>query len=299
MSKKIIVLLSTYNGEFFLNEQLKSLLSQRDVSVDIIVRDDGSTDSTRVILDKWQREGKIIWYLGDNLKPAKSFMNLLINAPNADYYAFCDQDDIWLPDKLSSAINLLVEKDADLYYSSYTTVDEGLNVLEKDIQKPIMNTLGQAMVFASVTGCTMVFTNKLWSYARRYNPERIMMHDSWLFKVALAMDLGVVYDPHSHIYYRQHGNNVIGNHQSIIIKWQQRINRLRNGVRKRYGEVLDLYEGYKDILPPQQMDQIIPIINYYNKSILKRLMISLNKCYKTGVLSKDILFKLSILLKRY
>lgn len=296
---KVEVLLSTYNGQNYLEEQLRSLYRQKGVEIDVFVRDDGSSDNTTAILDKWQEQGLLKWYTGDNLRPARSFMNLIMNAQNADYYAFCDQDDVWLPDKLYSAVKLLVEKDADLYYSSYTTVDEGLNIMEINLQKPIMNTLGQAMVFASVTGCTMVFSNKLWSYAKRYNPERIMMHDSWLFKVALAMDLGIIYDSHSHIYYRQHDNNVIGNHQNALKKWSQRFIRLWNGVRKRYDEVYDLYEGYKDLMPQKQMNQIIPIINYHNKSFLKRLMISSNKCYKTGVMSKDILFKLAILLKRY
>ena len=98
MDKKVLILLSTYNGERYIKEQIESLLKQENVKVSILVRDDGSTDGTINILNEYQKQGKLKWYTGENLKPAKSFMNLVENAPEYEYYAFCDQDDVWLKD---------------------------------------------------------------------------------------------------------------------------------------------------------------------------------------------------------
>ena len=128
MKRKVTILMSTYNGEDFLEEQLQSLLSQQDVETHILVRDDGSTDRTRDILDHWQDAGKLTWYGGDNLGWAMSFMHLLIHAqPDADYYAFCDQDDIWLPDKLSRAVSMIEQQEQEcvLYCSNVTYYRNG------------------------------------------------------------------------------------------------------------------------------------------------------------------------------
>ena len=105
--KRVNVLLSSYNGEAFIEEQLQSVAAQEGVTTNIIVRDDGSTDGTRDILDRWQESGKLTWYGGDNIGWSDSFMHLLVHAPEADYYAFCDQDDIWMPDKLKVAVEHL------------------------------------------------------------------------------------------------------------------------------------------------------------------------------------------------
>ena len=88
--EKVIVLLSTYNGGKYLSEQLDSLVAQKGVDVGILVRDDGSTDTTLSILDEWQEKGLLTWYSSGNLGPGKSFMDLLKRAPSGAYYAFCD-----------------------------------------------------------------------------------------------------------------------------------------------------------------------------------------------------------------
>ena len=75
--KKVLVLLSTYNGEKYLKEQIDSVLAQKNTDVSILVRDDGSTDKTLEILEKYKKDGKLEWYTGKNLKPAKSFLNLV------------------------------------------------------------------------------------------------------------------------------------------------------------------------------------------------------------------------------
>ena len=94
--KKVTILLSSYNGETYLDEQLESIEAQKDVQTRILVRDDGSTDHTCDILDQWQQKTNLKWYCGENIGPARSFMDLLRQAGDSYYYAFSDQDDYWL-----------------------------------------------------------------------------------------------------------------------------------------------------------------------------------------------------------
>ena len=110
--KNVTVLMSTYNGETYLKEQIDSILAQEGIRVKLLVRDDGSKDSTQQILDDYSKRGLLEWYKGENLKSARSFMNLVDTVSlDADYYAFSDQDDFWEKDKLSRAIDMLNQFD--------------------------------------------------------------------------------------------------------------------------------------------------------------------------------------------
>ena len=75
------------------------MVAQEGVEVELLVRDDGSRDSTTAILDEWQSKKLLTWYKSGNLGPGKSFMHLLQTTSAGGYYAFCDQDDVWLPEK--------------------------------------------------------------------------------------------------------------------------------------------------------------------------------------------------------
>ena len=153
MKKDITVLMSTYNGEKYLHEQIDSILRQQGVKVNLLVRDDGSTDNTLAILDKYQEEGLLTFYTGENLGPQRSFLHLLQQAPQSDYYAFADQDDIWLEDKLSTGIKQLQndkEKPA-LYFSQTQLTDEELNPIPSVIIHPKV-TFGEMLVYKFIGG---------------------------------------------------------------------------------------------------------------------------------------------------
>ena len=111
---KVKILLSSYNGEQYIREQIDSLLSQTQTGVEILVRDDGSTDSTKAILDEYQDRDRLSWYGGENLGPGLSFWKLLEDSGEADYYAFCDQDDVWDQDKVEIAVRTLEEAIPDI-----------------------------------------------------------------------------------------------------------------------------------------------------------------------------------------
>lgn len=110
--EQIQVLMSTYNGEKYLKVQLDSLLKQTWQNVQILIRDDGSTDRTVEILEKYAKEHEnISFYAGSNLGVIQSFFHLLRHSSQeAEYYAFADQDDYWMPEKLERAVTMLREQ---------------------------------------------------------------------------------------------------------------------------------------------------------------------------------------------
>lgn len=175
MGNKVQILMSTYNGEKYLKEQIESLINQRNVDISILVRDDGSTDGTVKILKEYQEKGILKWYDGENLKPAKSFLDLINKADESDYYAFCDQDDVWLEDKLEIAINKLNSCDKErpaLYYGRPRLVDSKLNYIKNPKKsKDCMIKYESAIINSNATGCTMVFNKKLKDAVKSKNPR--------------------------------------------------------------------------------------------------------------------------------
>lgn len=233
----VCVLMSTYNGEKYLEEQIDSVLAQAGCQVQLIVRDDGSSDKTIEILQKNYEAGRLKYYTGENLKPAKSFMNLLYNAPKAEYYAFCDQDDIWMPEKLVEAIRMIRGKKNNssnnvvMYFSNLVDVDADNTLLrEKHLGNHVYIDFQSILVRCSwIFGCTQVFTYELKELVKQsYHPNDQPMHDIWVAMIC-AMYGQIVYDDRAFIRYRQHGRNVVGAQLSFKAKLHSRWTRLISG----------------------------------------------------------------------
>lgn len=191
--EKVQILLSTYNGEKYLKEQIESILNQEEVEISILIRDDGSKDKTIDILQELATNKKISYFQGKNIGPARSFMELVNMAgKDYDYYAFADQDDIWLPNKIKSAIKMIEESLKNnrevpaLYISSQEVVDENLKTI--GIKKITGNFCFEGeMIRNFATGCTMVMNNKIVEQIKKFTPNYIIMHDSWITRVCYAI----------------------------------------------------------------------------------------------------------------
>jgi len=213
---KVLVLLSTYNGDKHISELLYSIFSQKNISVDILIRDDGSSDETITIVKEFQeRNPKNIRLIeGKNIGSCKSFISLIWLADfGYDYYAFADQDDIWLDNKLERAIKVLNQDEYYnwLYCGNVKLVDGELKDIDFDIYSSIIVKpgFGNALIENISKGCTMVFTKELLLYVRKYpQPKDILVHDLWLYQVATIKG-HVVYDSKKTVLYRQE-NNLIG-----------------------------------------------------------------------------------------
>ena len=217
--KKILVLMATYNGEKYLEEQLESILNQDSVQIKILVRDDGSNDRTQNILNKYQEAGKIQWYIGKHLNAAKGYFDLMKVSTfhNADYLAFADQDDVWDTDKLSTAVNQLETIKSEtmkLYYCGQRLVDGDLKfIANHELNRE--RSLKTRFILSDFAGCTGVFNTKLRDAVLEYEPSYILMHDTWILKVCLALGGEVIVDSEPHMNYRQHGGNTVGLGRSI------------------------------------------------------------------------------------
>lgn len=275
MDNKVLVILASYNGEKYIEEQLNSLLRQKGVNIQILVRDDGSTDKTQRILEDYKKRGKIQWYTGAHLNVKLGFFDLMKKAEKIefDYIAFCDQDDVWDEDKLIIAVNMLNQynkAELNLYYAGQRLVDEKLCFLEEHFLNQQRNNHAR-FVLNDAAGCTMVFNRTLLNKINEYLPEFILMHDAWVVKVCLGLGGNLIVDQETHIMYRQHGNNVVGlknNFKSKLIRVKQYIYK-----QDVESQMIELEKGYKKEIIPEYRELIEAILNYKNNfKYRKKLM---------------------------
>lgn len=244
------ILMSTYNGEKYLEQQIDSILNQTYPNIRILIRDDGSSDGTIEMLKRYEKKyDNISYYQGDNIGVIQSFFDLLRKSDDsATYYAFADQDDEWLPDKVARAVELLGEKKVDkplLYCSDTYIADENLNIVKKDDKCP-RPSWGNALVQNICTGCTAVINKRLRDIVRETRPQEIVMHDWWLYLTAELFG-EVCYDNEAFMKYRQHGNNVYGAKKSKLDIWKYRFGQLwqkRGYIYPQLEEVKKWYSGY-------------------------------------------------------
>ena len=294
----VTVLLSAYNGERYIAEQLESIVCQRGVSLRLVIRDDGSKDGTPEIIERFARKYPYVsFYRGDNLGAANSFLDLAKNAGVSDYYAFSDQDDVWEEDKLVSAVEKLEKADKSiplLYFGNLKVTDEVLTVKRlfyDDLNIPDNKYAALAETFPS--GCTEVFNIEALKLLNSYSPQYCGMHDSWLY-ILCSMFGKVIYDEDAHILYRQHGDNVIGTGKKGAGLIREKAVRLTDRSRQpRYNTARSLLEGYKDHMSAEDIEVVTEITDY-KKSLLSRAKLLTEKRIKAGSVSRDIKNRLLI-----
>lgn len=275
--------MSTFNGEKYLQAQIESIINQVGVQVDLFVRDDGSTDSTLSILNKYQDAKKLTYYSGENLKSAKSFLQLVHDAPEYDYYAFSDQDDVWMENKMKRAVDLLnkektINRKPVIYAGSYLLVDQNLNKLHVDSTHFTTNNFKNAIVASNCTGCTMVFNNKLRNIIKNVPvPQQILMHDDWIHKVCLAMGGKVIFDLKPMIMYRQHSNNVDGGVHTLSQKIKKVLNDRKYAKRLMSTQLREILALYYDELPNYNRNLIKSVVSRANSSLINRMGLAFDK----------------------
>lgn len=220
----IDILLATYNGEAYLPEQIDSLFSQTFKDWRLIIRDDGSTDTTVSFIEYLAKEfpGKVLVIQDDlgNLGAAQSFSRLL-EVSDAPYVAFCDQDDIWVDNKLELQMNEMLSKEKELgaevpilIHSDLIVVGHNLRILSTSFWKyqklnpEKMNSLNKLLVQNFVTGCTCLLNKKLIELSKPIHQEAIM-HDWWVALLAISNG-SIINIATPTVYYRQHGENDVG-----------------------------------------------------------------------------------------
>lgn len=216
---KLNILLSTYNGEKFLADQIESIQAQTFTDWKLLIRDDGSKDGTQAIIQSFvDQDERIVWINpdnSDNLGVIKSFHTLL-KYEKADFYCFSDQDDIWLPEKLAVQLKKAQQHSADtplLVYTDLKVVDQDLQVLHESMiktQSDHANTeLIQELTENTVTGGVALLNQalaELWTGQEKHD---LLMHDWYLGLLAATVGKLIYIDQPTELY-RQHANNVLG-----------------------------------------------------------------------------------------
>lgn len=295
VKSNVQILMSTYNGEKYLSKQLETLLNQKNVNLDILIRDDGSKDSTKEIINDYMKKYSNITYIvGKNLGYAKSFWDLIKNADlNYDYYAFCDQDDIWEENKLDAAISLLKNEDNSiplLYTSRVVSVDNNMNILNENTfeENRVLNVY-ESFQKSIVPGCVFVFNKAALVLLKKYDGF-LESHD-WATYIIVSSFGKVIYDNNSYIKYRIHENNTIGKNTKLqsLIKKIKRFFRKSKKTRSKFAH--DFYNTYSNDIP-SELCKNIKYLAFYDKNLKYKLLLLCSKKFK------GLMFKIYVLLNR-
>ncbi|MBE5912901.1 MAG: glycosyltransferase [Pseudobutyrivibrio ruminis] len=195
LKPKVNILISTYNGAQYIIEQIESLLNQTYEYIDIFIRDDGSTDNTLEVIGPYVESGKVKLVKGTNIGFGKSFLSLLKESGDADYWAFCDQDDVWFPDKIKWAIDWFELQDNSkplIYHSSYYLSDEVLSVTEKNKLWNYKYTFAKSLTEVIHMGFSIVINRTQRDLMLKADINNLTSHDHWA--EVLAIKYGYVYE---------------------------------------------------------------------------------------------------------
>ncbi len=273
MNRTIAILLATYNGAPHLAAQLDSLLAQTHTDWQLLARDDGSTDDTPLILADYRARYPdritILPGYGRRLGASANFAALMTSA-DADYLMFCDQDDVWLPEKIERAMaamnELAAQHGADLsllVHTDLAVTDARLQSVEPSLWRyqhtdPAHSTqLNRVLVQNYATGCTMLFNRAARDLALPI-PTAAMMHDWWLALVVAAFgQVGFVDTPL--VLYRQHGLNDIGAQgftAGDVLRRFTQWRAAREIIRQVLAQGVAFLERYGERLTPAQREML-------------------------------------------
>lgn len=304
MLPKVLVLLSAYNGEKYLQGQIESILNQKGVEVFLLIRDDKSVDGTVELIKKNQMffPGKIELVEGrENKGCTRSFIELMriassLEAWLPDYYAFSDQDDIWMQDKLLRSVTALNKMDASrplLFCGESVLTDSCMHEMSRSYMTYTF-TFGSSLVMNSSGGHTQVFNKILLDEASRVDFCPYILHDWWIYCVCMALSGQLCYEAAPPLlYYRQHSLQCVGVRKKSWMK------RIKGGLFQSSGMTSllakALYDGYKGKMPIEN-ERLVRLVVKYKDSFLCRLqLLCALPCFRTKNLRTNVRVGLSVL----
>ncbi|MDN7145077.1 glycosyltransferase family 2 protein [Liquorilactobacillus mali] len=247
-NKSCLIMMATYNGEAFIDEQIRSIINQTHVNWNLWIRDDGSTDDTiNIVLDfcKKDKRIKLIKNDTDVHGAYNNFHELIILAKedaNFDYYAFSDQDDIWRKEKIEVMINFMeIKNEPDIpcfVYSDLTMVDNDKNILTDSVNEIMgINLINKKNLFFAhsfVWGCASMFNKKLLVLIPCIDENNkyrsILSHDNYLAKYAITFG-NIFYVDNQLILYRKHLDSVTSG-QTVKFSFLQIVSKVLFELKK-------------------------------------------------------------------
>lgn len=219
---RIAILMSTYNGYDYIVEQIESIYEQTYNDFQLYIRDDGSDKEFVEKLKKMREEYHFVLFEGENIGFLKSFMCLLDQVDDAELYAFADQDDIWLADKLENAVKWYADNKKDnipqLYHCAYEVIDDEKNVYSTFYFPNEQYDFRRSITENHYSGFAMVINERLREYMLKADIDKIGYHDWWAAMIVQAF--GQAYsDKKVGALHRTHGDNVTTFNLFTRTKW--------------------------------------------------------------------------------
>ncbi|NLK74443.1 MAG: glycosyltransferase family 2 protein [Clostridiales bacterium] len=222
---KITIIMTTYNGEKYVGEQIESILASPYSNFEISIYDDGSNDNTMGILRRYEELYPDIIQVHQNeqnMGVTLNFLNAICNT-NSDYYMLCDQDDVWKPNKIPVTLKKMRQMEEQYgkntplaVFTDAVVVDKELNILHNSFfasshMNPRRTDLPHLLMENKLIGCTVMFNASLRKILKsNHLPKEARFHDAWIGLIAASFGR-IAYLNEATMLYRQHGNNVVGN----------------------------------------------------------------------------------------
>lgn len=303
--QSVLVLMSSYNGEKYIEGQIESIMNQKvDSELHLRIRDDGSKDKTCEIIEKISRKylGKIELINGENKGYNASFFELLNGASGYDFYAISDQDDIWMQDKIQIAMNILTTSNESgplLYASTSFLVEDDLNpygtTRKKERDFSIYNTIIQNIC----PGHTQVLNNELLSIIQGdIDTKRIYVYDSWICNMAMLYGK-ILFDNEPHTFYRQHRGNQLGYGKGRIGRILTSVKHADAGDGLKYRRQIEYFceQNKKMLVDNNCYCELTRFINA--NSFRNRLVFAIkNKFYRQSMF-ESVVFRVAVLIGKY
>jgi glycosyltransferase involved in cell wall biosynthesis len=297
----VAVVMTTYNGEKYVGEQIDSILSSSFQDIQLYIYDDGSQDGTMSILQKYESRypDKVYVHQNEgNLGVTRNFLQAAC-LTTTDYVMFCDQDDVWKPEKIALTLKRMrhmeSQKGNDVPLAVFTdavVVDQGLHVIQNSFFEaghlnPKKTDLPHLLMENKLIGCTVMINSALRKVLQsRSLPEKARYHDGWLALIAASFGR-IGYINEGTLLYRQHGGNVVGN-TGFLSYFKNRITSLQKQKAALLSLQLQAEEFnklYGDLLTEEKRITINNFAKLHDAGFVKRRLQILHfGYYKTGLI---------------
>lgn len=299
MDNSIVVLMSTYNGEKYIKEQLDSIVEQKGVDIKLMIRDDGSTDSTPNIISEFCKMHNNVEFINEgnleNLGFNKSFMTLLAEglsrAAKCQYFAFADQDDVWFDNKLINAMRCIESRCHSIndnkmiyYYANKYWTDESLKIVHQDNFVYCKDNYFDMFMLPPVYGCTSVISRNLAERALEMLNNDSLLYDVYIYRLTCLLGGTVISEHLPVMYYRRHGKNASGDAMEFsILKMVKKYVKTPDGMHGARSYIQPIYDKYKDEMPDEQRMLCELILGNSKKKFKKIRLVCWKKAHDRGI----------------
>jgi glycosyltransferase involved in cell wall biosynthesis len=304
--ERVAILMTTFNGEKYLDLQLTSIANQNHTNWELHISDDGSTDQTLNIIKKFQHQitnDVIVYKTGKNLGFVNNFFSLIAKDIKADYFAFADQDDVWCSEKLSRSLTYLKSQDLTypaLYCGRTQLIDQHGKFKGKSRLFKKRPDFRNALVQSIAGGNTMAMNKAAKAIVQQTLPysKDVASHDWWMYIVITAYGGHVHYDPMPSLLYRQHPQNLMGANVGVRAKLQ-RLKILTSGIFKEWNDRhLRALDCVATPLSEKTNDALRSFSELRSKNFLTRLRKTFSNGFYRQGLQGQVTLAVAILLRK-